>query len=123
MRTTGGFVFVYPVPAFVIVIEEIVSPTPITGFAVAVTNPTDGDPTVTVAVLYPTPPSDITREETVPAALTTAVADAPTLVACETNLTFSWKVRLVLFSFLPLNRGLTLSTSVSYTHLTLPTKA
>ena len=37
MRTTGGFVFVYPVPAFVIVMEEIVSPAPIAGFAVAVT--------------------------------------------------------------------------------------
>ena len=81
MRTTGGFVFVYPVPAFVIVIEEIVSPTPITGFAVAVTNPTDGDPTVTVAVLYPTPPSDRTIDKIVPVPLTTAVAAAPEVTA------------------------------------------
>ena len=84
----------YPVPTLVRVKAEIVPPALIVTLAVAVVSPKVTSccavpPILTVAVEYPTPPSDITREEIVPAALTTAVADAPTLVTCDTNFTFS----------------------------------
>ena len=41
-------------------------------------------------VVYPTPPSLITIEVTVPAADTTAVADAPTLSSWEIIITEFW---------------------------------
>ena len=67
--------------------------------------------TLTLGVAaYPTPPSDITNDDIVPAVETTAVAAAATLVPDGlTNLTLSWNVRIaVLSSFLGLKNGLTL---------------
>ena len=115
MRTIGGFVLVYPVPALSIVIEEIVPPALITGFPNAVVSPRWGtrwevDPIVTVAVLYPTPPSERTIDEIVPVPLTTAVPAAPDVTICDANLNLFWKVKEVSFSFLALNSGLNLST-------------
>ena len=68
------------------------------------------EPKLTVAVVYPTPPSEIVTEEIVPNPETTAVPAAPVLVSCLINLIFFWKVRSVSFSFCELKIGLKLST-------------
>ena len=68
------------------------------------------EPKLTVAVVYPTPPSEIVTEEIVPNPETTAVPAAPVLVSCLINLIFFWKIRDVSFSFCELKIGLRLST-------------
>ena len=74
-RTVGGFVFVYPTPGSVIATPVTVPP------ALIVTEPNALEEEVyqklTVAVEYPTPPSEITTEEIVPSPDTTAVPAAP----------------------------------------------
>ena len=49
------------------------------------------DPKLTVAVVYPTPPSEIITEEIVPNPETTAVPAAPALFSCLINLILFWK--------------------------------
>ena len=68
------------------------------------------DAILTVAVEYPTPPSDMTIEEIVPNPETTAVAAADTLDSCLTNLIFFWNAKSVSLSFLESNNGLSEST-------------
>ena len=70
-------------PALIVTLPNalLVVPTPIV------------EPKLTVAVVYPTPPSDMTTEEIVPNPETTAVAAAPVLVSCAMNLTFFWKIK------------------------------
>jgi hypothetical protein len=57
------------------------------------------DAILTVAVVYPTPPSEITIEEIDPIPETTAVAAAPVLDSCLTKSILFWKAVLVSFSF------------------------
>ena len=66
------------------------------------------------AVVYPTPPS-VTVIEITPSLETVAVALAPTWVSISTKVTFFWnsKYGSTLFSFLPSNNGLKLSTYIS----------
>ena len=83
IRTSGGLVLVYPVPGDVTVIAETASPVrvDVTDALVVVPNPT-GVPMMTLgAAVYPVPPELTTTEDIVPAADTTAVADAPTILS------------------------------------------
>ena len=66
------------------------------------------------AVVYPTPPS-VTVISMTPLSEIVAVALAPTWVSISTKVTFFWnsKYGSTLFSFLPSNNGLKLSTYIS----------
>ena len=91
----------YPTPGLVIATPVTVPPALIVTLPnalVVVPTPTV-EPKLTVAVVYPTPPSEITTEEIVPNPETTAVPAAPVLVSCVMNLIFFWKTRVVSFSF------------------------
>ena len=79
IRTVGTLVFVYPTPGLVIATPVTVPAAPIVtepNACVVVPMPTV-DAILTVAVVYPTPPSEITIEEIDPIPETTAVAAAP----------------------------------------------
>ena len=113
IRTTGGLDWLYPDPWLETAIPVTTPPLIV---AVPIAVDVDPTPTAVLATLtlgvaaYPTPPSDITNDDIVPAVETTAVAAAATLVPDGlTNLTLSWNVRIaVLSSFLGLKNGLTL---------------
>ena len=83
IRTSGTEVLVYPVPGEVTVIAETASPVrvDVADAQVVVPRPT-GVPIITSgAAVYPVPPKLTVTAEIVPAADTTAVAAAPTILS------------------------------------------